>query len=287
MDQESYHKKRKNVALAEGLVSFVSMGAGPPAVFIHGLMLNNAVWRPLINKLRFVRECFAPDLLAHGRTQAAEGQDLSLDSQAEMIANFCRTLGHDKVDIIASDFGGAVAQLFVIKYPKMVRSMSLTNCDVHYNLGPPADLRRIIPLAKDGQLGNLIASMMSNIDLARSQFPGRGFQNPENLKQEDIAELLEPCFGSENGRKQFERFILSLSEDELAKYEPQLKELKTPSLLVWGTEDSYFGLPWAFWLRDTLGGSVTLVEIERGGLFIQMERTHEVSEAINLFWEKQ
>lgn len=72
--------------------------------------------------------------------------------------------------------------------------------------------------------------------------------------------------------------------DELARIEPQLRVLQTPTLLVWGTDDVYFGLPWAYWLRDVLPGVRTLVELPGGGLFVQPERTREVANAVLEHW---
>jgi haloalkane dehalogenase len=44
------------------------------------------------------------------------------------------------VDLVGSDSGGAIAQLFVARYPERVRTLLLTNCDVHQDSPPPAVL---------------------------------------------------------------------------------------------------------------------------------------------------
>lgn len=48
-----------------------------------------------------------------------------------MLAGFLDALDIDAVDLVASDNGGAITQLFVVKYPERVRTLLLTNCDVH------------------------------------------------------------------------------------------------------------------------------------------------------------
>lgn len=286
MTPEDYDAHRHSVALSTEYISYVDTGgASAPALFVHGLMLNNAVWRQVTGKLKHLRRCLAPDLLGHGRSQVSEKQDLSLRSQADMLAHFCEALDLKKVDVIANDFGGAVAQVFAVRHPHLVRTLILTNCDTHYNYGPPADIRRIFPLAQAGTLGETVAAMLNDINLARSFFPGRGFADTKNLTDEIANELLAPAFTTEIGRRNFERFILSLRENDLAKFEADLKKLSVSVLLVWGTEDSYFGLPWAFWLRDILAGDVTLAEIEHGHLFIPIERPDDVVAAISDFWE--
>ncbi|AWY99765.1 haloalkane dehalogenase 2 [Rhodobiaceae bacterium] len=286
MNPSTYDHQRQTIELPEGEISYVKVGVGAPVLFVHGLMLNNAVWRPLIGYMQTERTCYAPDLLGHGRSLVPKNQNLSLDAQAQMIENFCLKMGFERVDLVANDFGGAVASVFAANNPDLIRTITFTNCDTHYNLGPPADIRQAKKVAEAGKLGNAVANMLDNVDYARAGFPGRGFEDPANLTQELVEELLGPAFSTEVGQNQFEHFILALDEKELAAHTPKLSSLSAPALLVWGTEDSYFGLPWAFWLRDTLKGQVSLVEIEGGRLFVQLERTEEVATAIRVFWKE-
>jgi pimeloyl-ACP methyl ester carboxylesterase len=284
MERMAYDAQRATVETPLGQVSYVDAGSGPAALFVHGLMLNNAVWRPLIGELHGARRCIAPDLVAHGRTQTAPDQDVSLSAQADMLEHLCQALELDQVDLVANDLGGAVAQLFAVRHPERLRTLTLTNCDTHYNLGPPADIRRIVPAAEAGLLGAAVARMLTEPELARVNFPGIGFEDPAHLTEELIGELIEPGFSTEEGQRHFERFILSIEGDELVRIEPQLRTLQAPTLLVWGADDTFFGLPWAYWLRDLLPGFRKLVELPRGRLFVQLERPREVAEAILEHW---
>ena len=56
-----------------------------------------------------------------------------------------------QVDLIANDSGGAVAQLFVLRYPQRVRTMLLTNCDVEPDSPPPA-LKPVLDAVTRGQV---------------------------------------------------------------------------------------------------------------------------------------
>lgn len=284
VDRAAYQAHRCALPTPEGVISHVDTGSGASALFVHGLMLNSSVWRPLIGQLQTRRRCIAPDLLGHGRTRTASDQDLSLSAQATMLEHVCQALDLGEVDLVANDFGGAVAQVFAVRHPERVRTLTLTNCDTHYNLGPPADIRRLVSAARAGVLGSGVATMLADPQLARATFPGKGFEDTSNLTEELIAELIEPGFSAPEGQRSFERFILSIDDTELARIEPQLRTLDVPALLIWGTEDVYFGLPWAYWLRDVLVGCQRLVELPGGRLFVQLERTSEVADAIAEHW---
>ncbi len=47
-----------------------------------------------------------------------------------MLAMLLDALHISAVDLVANDSGGAVAQLFLAKYPRRVRTLLLTSCDV-------------------------------------------------------------------------------------------------------------------------------------------------------------
>ena len=66
----------------------------------------------------------------------AAGADLSLNGLAGMLDELCERLALDQVDVVANDTGGAVAQVFAARHPERIRTLTLTNCDVHENSRP-------------------------------------------------------------------------------------------------------------------------------------------------------
>ncbi len=59
-----------------------------------------------------------------------------------MIAEVIDALGIDTIDLVGNDSGGAIAQIFAAHYPQRLRSLVLTNCDVHDGWPPPPVLPR-------------------------------------------------------------------------------------------------------------------------------------------------
>jgi haloalkane dehalogenase len=71
-----------------------------------------------------------------GYSEIQDGQSISPDAQVSMLSDLLNSLHVDAVDLLANDSGGLIAQLFVARYPKRVRTLLLTNCDVDEN-NPP------------------------------------------------------------------------------------------------------------------------------------------------------
>src|SRR5260370_6751929 len=127
---------QRSVQTASGHISYKEQGAGPVALFVHGVLLNGHLWRNQLAHLSDIRRCIAVDLLAHGDTEIAPDQDVSVTANANMLREFLDALNIEQVDLVGNDSGGGIAQLFTALHPQRVRSLSLTNCDSRANRAP-------------------------------------------------------------------------------------------------------------------------------------------------------
>lgn len=284
MQISEFETHRSVVETSYGDIAYADIGDGAPALFVHGLMMSGGLWRHVVGEVAESRRCLAVDLLGHGHTRVRAGQVATLAAQAEMLGTFCDSLGLERIDLVANDFGGAVAQTFAVRHPQRLRSLTLTNCDVHENLGPPETLAEVVPLAERGELAPLISRMFDDPDLARSVFPGTGFEDATLLTTEEVRALLGPAFSPPQGGRHFEQLLTSLRGDELTKIEPELRALNVPTLIVWGTDDTYFGPHWARWLRETIPGATDVIEVEGAKLFHPFERPQELAIALRRHW---
>src|SRR5882672_4091691 len=123
----------RTVETPSGTISYAESGAGPVALFVHGVLLNKHLWRHQLAELSDIRRCIAVDLLAHGDTEIAPDQGVTVTDNANMLREFLDALEIDQVDVIGNDSGGGISQIFAANNPKRVRSLTLTNCDTHDN----------------------------------------------------------------------------------------------------------------------------------------------------------
>src|SRR3954470_13062733 len=106
MSQQGNTGRKASVKTASGTIAYAEQGQGPVALFVHGVLLNGHLWRHQLAQLGDIRRCIAPDLLAHGDTEIAAGQDLSVTANAHMLKQFLDALNIDQVDMVANDSGG-------------------------------------------------------------------------------------------------------------------------------------------------------------------------------------
>jgi pimeloyl-ACP methyl ester carboxylesterase len=98
-----------SVETPSGRISYASAGSGPAALFVHGVVLNKHLWRHQLAGLSDVRRCIAVDLLAHGDTEIAPDQDVSVTANAKMLKEVLDALKIDQVDLVGNDSGGGIA----------------------------------------------------------------------------------------------------------------------------------------------------------------------------------
>jgi pimeloyl-ACP methyl ester carboxylesterase len=80
-----------SVETPSGRISYAYSGSGPAALFVHGVVLNKHLWRHQLAGLSDVRRCIAVDLLAHGDTEIAPDQDVSVTANAKMLKEVLRS----------------------------------------------------------------------------------------------------------------------------------------------------------------------------------------------------
>jgi pimeloyl-ACP methyl ester carboxylesterase len=266
----------------QGSIAYRERGSGPVALFVHGVFLNSYYWRHVIDRVCDLRRCVAIDLLAHGATEVAADQDVSFGAQAEMLGNFCDELGLDEVDLVGSDSGGGIAQIFAARYPRRLRTLTLTNCDVHDNW-PPEALKPLLEIIQSGGLGELGRRSLVDPDFAREQLAGV-YQHPENVSEETIRTYFAPLFSTPDRVRLMERWFTANDNNQTVEIENELRRLDAPTLVVWGTGDIFFDVKWAYWLCDLIPGAKDVVEVPGGRLLFPEERPDELALPLRNHW---
>lgn len=274
---------RHTVSTPSAEVSYVDVGSGPTALFVHGIATNAYIWRELIDRLTDVRRCIAIDLPLHGRSPVRAGQEMTIDAFADVLAQTCAELGLTEVDLVAHDTGGAIAQVFAARHPELLRTFTLTDCETRDNI-PPAAMAPTVDLARSGQLAPAAPAILADPAASRAFFE-IGYQNPEILTSDLVTAFLEPVIGSPAAAGKFQELIAGLGPDVLLEAEPALRNLNVPTLIVWGTDDAFFDVKFAYWLRDLIPGAGEVVEIPDGRLFFPHERAPELAIHIRRHWQ--
>ncbi|MBW8726862.1 MAG: alpha/beta hydrolase [Inquilinus limosus] len=276
--------EKRRVDTPSGSIAYAEAGAGPVALFVHGVLLNGHLWRHQLAQLSDIRRCIAVDLLAHGDTEIAPGQDVSVTANAVMLREFMDALGIEQADLVGNDSGGGIAQIFAATHPERVRSLALTDCDAHDNW-PPEAFKPFLALAASGGLRGVLDAMLADKDVYRSaQALGPAYEHPKRVTDGDIETYLRPLVRSGARTDDFRRFLAAFDSRHTLAIEDRLRRLNAPTLIVWGTDDVYFDLKWSHWLAETIPGTRRRVELKGARLFFPEERAVELNQELRAHW---
>jgi pimeloyl-ACP methyl ester carboxylesterase len=282
-DAAAFRAARRFADLPYGKIAYVERGSGDAALFLHGAPLNGFQWRGALDRLSGVRRCIVPDFMGLGYSEIPERQSLAPSTQAEMLAALLDRLGVATVDVVASDSGGAVAQLFVVRYPSRVRTMLLTNCDVEPD-SPPPKVMPAIEMSRAGTLAADTAKWLTDKPMARATFGAAVFSDPARFADETIEYYAAPLVATPLRRAQYHAFHLALVPNPLAGIESSLRECTAPVRIVWGAADDVFSQGDADYLDRTFPRSRGIRRVPGGKLFFPEEFPDVIAEEARRLW---
>ncbi len=284
----AFRAARRLVSTAFGRIAYVDEGSGPAALFLHGFPLNSYQWRGAIDRLRSRRRCIAADFLGLGYTEVVQGQSLAPAAQAAMLVALLDRLGVGTVDLVASDSGGAVAQLFLAANPTRVRSLLLTNCDTEPDCPPPA-LAPVIELAQRGLYAEQwLKPWLADKALARSPqgLGGLCYTRPGELADETIEDYLAPLVATPAREALTNGYAVALERNALAGLEAVLRRCDIPVSIVWGEADPIFSLKSPAYLDGLFPRSRGVLRIPEGKLFFPEEYPDLIAREAAALWSQ-
>ena len=286
MSAADFHAARRYAQTSFGRIAYADRGVGDAALFLHGFPLNSFQWRGALERLSAHRRCIAPDFLAMGYTDVADGQSVAPDAQAAMLVALLDTLAIRRVDLVANDSGGAVAQLIVARHPERVNTLLLTNCDSEIDCPPPA-LIPVIELSKAGRyVDEWLVPWLANKELARSAagIGGMCYADPNHPTDEAIEYYFAPLVSSARRKAQVHAYAIALERNALEGIQPLLQRSTVPTRIVWGTADNIFKAESPDYLDRSFGNSRGVRRLAGRKLFFPEEVPDIIAEEARQLW---
>ena len=236
-----------------------------PAVFVHGVPDTAAVWRRVIELLR--RDDVVALSLPGFGAAAPAGFEPIKEAYVEWLLAELHKLG-EPIDLVGHDWGGMIVVRAVSLEPSVARTWTAGGgpIDTEYEWHQTARLW---------------------------QTPGVGEQLMETLTREALRDGLAaagvPAEAATEAAvhvdQEMKRCILALYRSAISlgiEWEPGLKRVSAPGLVIWGREDPYANVRFGARLADRT--AARFVPLAGCSHWWQLEKPEEVAAELEAHW---
>jgi len=259
-------------------IAYFAKGKGQAVLLVHGITTYSFIWRKIIPHLEKEYQVLGIDLPGCGASSKGIETAFSIKNHAFLLNDFLDKIGIQKIHLVGHDVGGGIAQIFAVRFPEKIFSLTLIN-SVAYDFWP---VQPIIAMRTP-----IIRQMaMATLDKgALRMIVRRGLYHKENLTKELLSDFWNPMKTKE-GRKAFLHFAASLDNNELLEIEDKLHQLRLPVLVMRGDADPYLSAAIAEKLVKNIPGA-KLIRIPTGGHFMQEDEPEQIGKELKTFFAAQ
>lgn len=259
-------------------IAYRSEGAGETVLLVHGITTYSFIWRKIVPLLSDTFRVITVDLLGCGDSDKPLDIPYSLPQHAEILRGFIDELQLTPLHFVGHDVGGGIGQVFAVKYPQLLRDLTMINSVGHdfWPVQPIIAMRT--PIIR--QLA------MATLDIGAFRLVvRRGLYHSERLTDE-LMHLFWKPMKTREGRRAFLHFADCLNNRHLVEIEEDLRRLAMPVHIIRGEADLYLSGAIAEKMhRDIPGSRLTLVKT--GGHFIQEDEPERVADEMLRFFRRQ
>jgi haloalkane dehalogenase len=260
-------------------IYYDAKGDGEAILFIHGTPTSSSLWRKQIDALSELYRVYALDLPGWARSGKPENFDYKLESYADILEQFLKKIGEEKVSLGIHDLGAAIGLTFLERHPEMVSKLILFDTFAYMRPSMRFAWKTLysfffrIPL-----LGDLFHRLVWVIGVRwTDSFATLAFYDKRLATKELVEKYRELARGS---READYKTIVGNSLDGITgAVEKKSLKVIVPTLILWAENDMLFPTSAAEKLHKNIAGSV-LKTIPGCGHWLQEEKPDQVNQYI-------
>lgn len=253
-------------------VRYGTMGNGPPMVFVHGTPWSSFNLRHLIRYFSRKYTVYFFDLMGYGQSSKAEG-DVSLAVQNKILDDLLAHWGLDNPIIVGHDFGGATVLRTHLLNNRAFEKIVLIDPVAVSPWGSPFFQHVNSHEAAFAGLPEYIheAIVRAYVQTAAHRA----------IDEVTLNGIVSPWLGEE-GKSAFYRQIAQADSKYTDEAQLLYHKITTPTLILWGREDSWIPLHRGKELQKMIPDSLLRIIDDAGHLVIE-EKPDELAKEILAF----
>lgn len=243
----------KFMAVDDLVIHYQDEGTGPTLVLLHGVASSLHTWDDWVKRLSPHYRILRIDMPGHGLT----GNDPTVERyqiayMVDKLEKFLNKLSVDDVYLAGNSLGGYIAWNYALHRPDRVKKMVLLDA-----AGFPQDMPFIMNFAALPVIGEMSAFMMPkfivnmNIDAA--------YGDDDKVRDSLTQRYFDLTMRQGNREALINVFRTMKEQSKNPHLGDRVKEIKTPTLLMWGDQDEWVPLEVLRQFEQALPNSQTIV----------------------------
>lgn len=265
--------RRKAVQVADHRIVYSEGGENnaETVVLVHGFSASADSWNRLAGQLTKRYHVIAPDLPGWGESTRIDSASYGYPDQVERMHHFLEQLGVRQFHLVGHSMGGGISARYAVLYPRQVITLGLI---APHGVREPeqSELSRCV---SQGDNWLVVSSMQGFERLMKNLFVKRPFVPRPVLKY--LAE--QTITRSAKTQLIFDEMHSSTPLQE------ELKQIKAPTLIVWGDDDKLIHASAADLFRNSIQNSEVLIMKQTGHMPL-LENVRQCGAAYLAFIEK-
>ena len=245
--------QRRETSIPGFNVVYLEGGQGKPLLLLHGFGADKDNWTRVARYLTPRFHVYAVDLPGYGESTRPAAAEADIGHQLLYVSEIAAALGLDHFDLGGNSMGGWIAGAYAAAHPEQVNSLWLL-APAGVSTAQDSDLVKIVK--KGGHVPLIAHTPAEYEELLDFVFVHRPY-----VPHAVISVLAQRAAQDYD----FNQKVFAELVDD-APLEPQLKNLPTPTLIVWGDHDRALNYSGAEILHRLLPNSQVIIVPDMGHL---------------------
>lgn len=251
-----------------------------PVLFLHGLPSHSYTWRQIMSVLADEEiPSIAPDWIGCGFSDKPNQRDFSYTPEAFLtsLTELVAALKLEKFYLVVQGFLGSVGLQYALQNSEQIEGLIILNTPIAPNTKLPWLMKQLsLPF-----VGDMMTQDPLLVD--RTLEKGSGFV----IADKDLDVLRKPFLQSSSVGRSLMAILKKLQLDQTMKeIETGLSQWSKPTLIIWGTADSWLDVADAKKLADA-NSDITLVELPEAKHYPQEHWASDIATEILQFFRRK
>ena len=254
---------KKIIQVGDDTMAFLDGGQGETVLCLHGFGANKDNWPRMAKSLTGSYRVVAPDLPGFGESSQNWEKTYGADDQVKRLHGFVEQLGLKRFHLVGNSMGGLISARYTLAHPDRVVTLGLFNA-AGVTSPEPSELQKLIKQGRNALLVRSPEDFAALMDFV--------FVDPPPVPGSILRHLAREAMS----HRPFNEKVLKDLIGDHRGLEPDLPQIKAPTLILWGDRDRVIHVSATKVLAAGLPNSFTVILKDCGHLPM-IERPEETA----------